>query len=425
MKIWSKIVTSPFVKITNERNRRRVCNTVNGKMFEATPEIVTLLKALKFPICSEALGDAFPEYRQTLPGILKRMLDEGIIMEIGNEDIALTGVTPVYERMFGLPNYNPKSPGIKVPFVGIPFGRGNPRSIATGNFPWELREITQKLHLNFHADSADALRFESINGHLDFDRLKTLIKEEALTDCGNIFMDMNESSNFIYDKIYAVAKKLFNTHTIPFFIGGDHSISYPLIRAASEQYNNLHVIHFDAHTDTYILPSDSLVHSGKTHHHGNFMHECLKNTTVAKVYQLGIRGASNLKQDELPRQHIHWCSHLKTLIAEGGKFCLPNDVPYYITFDIDVVDPAYAPGTATPVPGGFTPYEIQKLLALTLSDKHIVGFDFVEASGEHDKSNITTEYAIELILSLLSFVDKERHLSKPLGIPEVAVFQEN
>jgi agmatinase len=411
MMLTGKLFVSPFVRIVNERNRTKVCNTVNGKTFEAGPEIIKVLKVLKFPLYYQELLNAFDEYRQSLPWMTKFLLAEGIIMEKGREEIAMAGITPVYEKIFNLPNYSPRTPGFKVPFVGIPFGRGNPRSIATGKFPWHVRELTHKLHLNFHPGGADGLHFESIDTTLDFDALRALIKDGALTDCGNIFMDMNESSNFIYDKIYAIAKTFFKADTVPFFIGGDHSISYPLIKAAAEKYDRLHILHFDAHTDTYTLPSDGIDHDGKTHHHGNFIYKCLEDTAIAGVHQLGIRGVSNLQQqEELPRQHIYWCSHLKKLIAEGGELPLPDDVPWYVTFDIDVLDPAFAPGTATPVPRGFTPEEIQKLLRLTLRNKHIVGFDLVEASQEHDERNITTEYAIEIILSLLSCINKEKNV---------------
>jgi agmatinase len=111
---------------------------------------------------------------------------------------------------------------------------------------------------------------------------------------------------------------------------------------------------------------------------------------------------------------------LKALIAEGRELPLPDDVPWYVTFDIDVMDPAFAPGTATPVPRGFTPEEIQKLFQLTLRNKHIVGFDLVEATQEHDRFNVTTEYAIEIILSLLSCINQDKNLKVSLQGTEVA-----
>lgn len=417
------IFVSPFIQITKERNKSRVCNTISGKTFEVGSEIINILIALKHPRRYEELVHIIGDYQKSLPGIVEFLLGEGILIERGKESKALTGVTPVYERLFNFPHYNPKVPGLKIPFVGVPFGKGNPRSIATGKFPWYLRTLTHQLHLNLHQKIADGLRFESISTFLDDESLRGLISKGALTDFGNIFIDMNEDSSFVYEKIYTIAKSLFKNDTIPFFIGGDHSISYPLIKAASEKYQDLHVIHFDAHTDTYTLPHDRLEYNGKVHHHGNFAYRCLQDTQVKEIYQFGIRGVSNLQQEELPRQRIYWCSQLKELIRNGGKIDLPNDVPYYVTFDIDVMDPAFAPGTATPVTRGFTPEEIQKLFHLTLANKHIVGFDIVEASQEHDKANLTTELAIEIILSLISFIGSDRSLNTLMQEREAQVLQ--
>ena len=84
---------------------------------------------------------------------------------------------------------------------------------------------------------------------------------------------------------------------------------------------------------------------------------------------------------------------------------MPTDVPYYVTFDIDVLDPSVAPGTATPVPGGFNFEEIKQLFSVVLQNKNIVGLDLVETNPDYDKENLTMQTAIQTILYLLNLIN--------------------
>ncbi len=179
-------------------------------------------------------------------------------------------------------------------------------------------------------------------------------------------------------------------------LGGDHSILLPILRATAEIHPNLTLIQFDAHTDT----SDSSEESGgRRYHHGTCVRRAIEEGLVrgTRVFQIGIRGtiASADYLDFARQQNIHILdmpgfhdpeirrAFLDTLRETAGSG------PCYLTFDIDGIDPAFAPGTGTPVVGGLTSFEALNLMR-ALRGFHFVGGDVVEVAPAYDASNITS-----------------------------------
>lgn len=175
-------------------------------------------------------------------------------------------------------------------------------------------------------------------------------------------------------------------------LGGDHSILLPILRATAKRHSPLTLIQFDAHTDT----SDG--YPEQPYHHGTIIRRSLEAGLLEgpRVFQIGVRGSVH---DEAYDRYPHdaglhrldmrglhdperRASFLETIRATAG------DGPCYITFDIDGVDPAFAPGTGTPVPGGLTSHEALDLLA-SLRGLRIIGGDVVEVAPPYDSSNIT------------------------------------
>jgi len=175
-------------------------------------------------------------------------------------------------------------------------------------------------------------------------------------------------------------------------LGGDHSILIPIIRTIAPRHSGLTLIQFDAHTDT----SEGLPE--QRNHHGTMIRRALEAGLLEgpRVFQIGVRGSVHEEsydrycQDagihRLDMRAFHdrerRSAFLETLRSTAG------DGPCYITFDIDGVDPAFAPGTGTPVPGGLTSHEALDTLA-SLRGLRIVGGDVVEVSPPYDSSSIT------------------------------------
>ncbi len=191
-------------------------------------------------------------------------------------------------------------------------------------------------------------------------------------------------------------------------LGGDHSILLPILRATSKKRPGLTLIQFDAHTDT----SDQTA-SGQRFHHGTSVRRAIEEGLVqgTRVFQIGIRGfIESASYNDFPKQagiHIldmqgvHNPSRrdafLETLREVAGTG------PCYLTFDIDGVDPAFAPGTGTPVVGGLTSFEALNIMR-SFRGLQFVGGDVVEVAPAYDHSEITALLAAALALEIGALV---------------------
>jgi agmatinase len=177
-------------------------------------------------------------------------------------------------------------------------------------------------------------------------------------------------------------------------LGGDHSITYPILAAFE---GPVAVIQIDAHPDLAEYTA------GEEHHHGNFMSRALSLPQVTDVYQVGLRGTTVAPQGQIRGKvgMVLTPKGLRALGVEAFVAALPDASSYYVTFDIDSLDPIYAPGTSTPVPGGLTFEEAKDLLVAIGSSRRCVGFDLVEVNPQRDTNDHTAIAAIELLLAFL------------------------
>lgn len=188
-------------------------------------------------------------------------------------------------------------------------------------------------------------------------------------------------------------------------IGGDHSISLPLLRAHAQKHGPVALIHFDAHPDTW-----SSEYPNQPFSHGTPFCRAIEEKLVdTDAYlQIGIRGPTNGPEDYLDA--IRLGAKMITLdqIRQIGINAVIAEIqsrvgkrPAYVTLDIDAVDPAFAPGTGTPEVGGLTSYEMLQLVR-GLKGLNLVGYDLVEVSPPYDSANITAILAANLIFEFLS-----------------------
>jgi len=158
--------------------------------------------------------------------------------------------------------------------------------------------------------------------------------------------------------VEAEIRQLAAAHVAPVTIGGDHSITLPILRALAKRFGPLAVVHFDAHFD---LSGPDVW--GDDHHHGTPIRHAIDEGLVepGQLYQLGIRGPrGGAADDVIARSQGHTAISADDVAERGAKrVCAElreriGARPLYVTFDVDAIDPAFAPGTSTPVPGGLT-----------------------------------------------------------------------
>ena len=185
-------------------------------------------------------------------------------------------------------------------------------------------------------------------------------------------------------------------------VGGDHSLSLPLLRAVAKKHGPVALIQFDAHNDLW----DE--YFGCRYSHGTPFRRAIEEGLIREGHflQVGLRGQVYSEHDfEFAKQHkVHMVTaeqfHSGGIELVRKELAAFRDVPVYLTLDIDCVDPAFAPGTGTPQIGGFSSYQIVELVR-ALKGLQIVSCDLVEVSPPYDTGEITSLLAANLLFEML------------------------
>ena len=226
-----------------------------------------------------------------------------------------------------------------------------------------------------------------------------------VADMGDISCTPFNNSTAV-DQIYqGVNEKLSNIKNA-IFMGGDHTISYPILKSINEKYDlskGITLIHFDSHMDTWDEYFDEKLTHG-TPFKRAFEEDLINKDTSIHV---GIRGSINDKEDFARDAEMGFkiipCADILNIGIDGIVNKIKTrvgDTPCYISIDIDVVDPAFAPGTGTPECGGFSSLELLTILK-KLKGLNILGGDIVEVAPSYDSSEITSTLAATITYELI------------------------
>lgn len=287
---------------------------------------------------------------------------------------------------FGRATHTTDLTGVDVAVLGVPYDSSTSYRGGTRFGPRAIRE--QSLLLWGYNNAQHVAPFRSLK----------------VVDYGDVDV-VPPDIKATHAQIESTASRILDAGCRLLTLGGDHSISLPLLRAHAKKHGPLAVVHFDAHPDTW----DS-EYPQQPYSHGTpfkrAIDEGLIDTTA--YFQIGIRGPTNGPQDYedaialgarmitlddfRTRNLADVCAEVRTVV--GTK-------RLYVTLDIDVVDPAFAPGTGTPEVGGLTSYEILQLVR-GLRGLNTVGFDLVEVSPPYDHAGITSILAANLAFEFLS-----------------------
>ncbi len=266
----------------------------------------------------------------------------------------------------------------KAVFIGIPFDDATTYRPGARFGPMGVRDGSRLLR-----------PYNPFQGVYPFDELNAC-------DAG----DVDTVPGHIEDTMKKVEEGLLNilVFSTPFIVGGDHSITLPVLRAVHKVHGRVNLIHMDSHYDFW----DS--HWGKKYDHGTWLRRALEEGLLEEVVQIGIRGSVFSHEDVEDSKRLgitsfsirevkkNWGEVMDRVKALRG--------PTYVSFDIDVVDPAFAPGTGTPEVGGLTSFEALELVRGLPVE--LVGFDVVEVSPPYDVSELTTMLASNLIYEAMS-----------------------
>ncbi|MEX0340243.1 MAG: agmatinase [Arenibacterium sp.] len=274
--------------------------------------------------------------------------------------------------------------GLDVAFLGIPTDIGTSWRSGTRFGPKQIR-----------AESAMIRPYNMATGAAPFERLQ-------VADIGDLAIN-----TFSLKETIRIITESYNTilsaDVIPMAMGGDHSITLPILRGIAKKHGPVALVHVDAHADV----NDEMF--GERETHGTVFRRAFEEKLVEpdKVYQIGLRGTGYAASDfteaqgwgfQIFQAHELWGKSLITLGREIRRDI--GERPVYITYDIDSLDPAYAPGTGTPEIGGLTTPQALELIR-ALQGANIVGCDLVEVSPPYDPSGNTALTGANLLYELL------------------------
>jgi|TARA_B110000261_G_C13063369_1_gene349124 agmatinase len=267
--------------------------------------------------------------------------------------------------------------GVDLAITGIPFDQAVTNRPGSRFGPRAIREAStlQPCDPPFGWDINPLADFDVVDyGDLAFDYANVAAFPERLTD--HIRVILREGVG-----------------TLSF--GGDHYITFPILRAYAEKYGPMALVHFDAHSDTW--PDDDMTRID----HGTMFYKAVKEGLILpeKSVQIGIRTQNDYDAGvhviDAPRVH----GQTPSATAEQVKEIVGNH-PVYLTFDIDCLDPAFAPGTGTPVWGGLSSAQAAAILR-DIRGINMVGGDVVEVSPQYDVSGATAVAGAHAAMELM------------------------
>ena len=272
-----------------------------------------------------------------------------------------------------------------VAVIGVPFDSGTSYRPGARFGPAHIRQSSRLLR--------------TYNVALDVEPFTT----QQVADAGDIAVNPFNIGAAI-GTLHAATRELARDGTTLLTLGGDHTIALPLLRTMHELHGPIAVLHFDAHLDTWDT------YFGEPYTHGTPFRRAAEERLIDPDHCLhvGIRGPVYSPRDlpesaDLGFDTLH-CTEMESLgvtEAIARMRVRLGDRPVYVSLDIDVLDPAFAPGTGTPEPGGLTSRELLAMLR-GLSGANVVGADVVEVAPAYDHAEITGLAAAHAAYELLS-----------------------
>ena len=237
-----------------------------------------------------------------------------------------------------------------------------------------------------HAIRSESYGLETYSPYQDKD-----ITEGAIFDSGDIELCFGNPQR-VLDDIQERTHKILSDGKLPFMIGGEHLVTLGAFKAVAEKYPDVHIIHFDAHTD---LREEYL---GERLSHASVIRRCHDIVGDGRIYQFGIRSGE--------REEFYWAkehTHLNKFNFDGLEDVVSKlkDKPVYFTLDLDVLDPSVFPGTGTPEAGGVTFEELRRAVTLVTTKCNVVATDVNELSPTYDQSGVSTAVAGKIIREML------------------------
>jgi agmatinase len=278
-----------------------------------------------------------------------------------------------------------------VAIFGIPWDEGVGYRPGARFGPRSIREYSTRFA--FHERGAKE------GGYWSIEDKKRYLDAIRMVDCGDqdvLYLNVEQTFSAVTESV----RKIISAKIFPVILGGDHSISFPVVRSLNK-FRPLHIVHLDAHLDY----NDSI--EGVLLANGSPIRRISELDFVGEIVQIGIRGIrarEDAYRDSTSRGNkIFTMSDFRKMGIKGILSQIPRG-NLYVTIDIDVLDPSIAPGTSSPEFDGMTYREIKTLLAGIARHGRVVGFDLAELNPYLDPTGLTQSAAVMIILEFLAAI---------------------
>jgi agmatinase len=383
-------VVFPHLQVEAENAGYVVENLVFGTKLTASPDLLTVLEAFARP----TRLDAFCREHELPPDSLQALVDKFVLVPASEVGFLAGGlVTPAREQptigsptswwqldkaaraggwvVFGAP-YDGAATHAGARYGPTVVRQHAPRGVFTGG-------TVDDLELRRSYDTASVV----------------------VLDLGNVVHGPGESLDTFGARIGKLVRKAAMLGMRPAMIGGDHSLTWFALRELFAHHGAIGVIHFDAHPDLSVSVTGSVLT------HANVFSFVLGRPELEVLLQLGLRTLERVepmsRRIEDPRLTWRSALELRRLAPHDVLGSLRRDLPYYVSFDIDCLDPAIAPETGAPVPGGLDFHQGLELLDYIARELELVGIDMMEVTQGTARTNhaaaIAARYLCQVLLS--------------------------
>jgi arginase family enzyme len=371
------VVNAAFEPI-GRADRLELVNPLEGIRLKATGGIAQIWK----------LG-AVPPDLQDQAGFLSRLIDARFLVPRGAAETARAGVVRRSAHPLGPPwHSSEENRRPRWAIIGCAADFGAAQARPASGMSVVRRALSSRLGDAAPTD-AYAWSTRSRVAHADLD----------VADYGDVlYDDAVDTAPQLHAKVAFAVGQVLDAGSLPMLIGGDHSLSYPAITQVARRHPGLRVVHLDAHADRRKAGGN-----GRTAHCGDFVDWVCKEAPGVRFLTIGVRGHDTNFDDRAEHQAVTYVTAEEVL--RGG---MPDTLrefaaghPTYLTLDIDVLDPGFAPEVAYPSVGGLGHHHVSAIVAATAADSRLVGADFVEVCGSPTAANAAAARQADFIMTTL------------------------
>lgn len=394
-----KYIRSCAFKALFKDGSYEMVNVISGKTFRISMYLHDLLEFCsdwrqKEILVERMLNDSLDkaQVEQTLQNLVDSKMIVSRLSDVFCE------LVPQLPTFFGMKSGSLYGKQRHISLIGIPFGGGNDVDARCKDTPRILRKASN----SFFPLGITSKKVNRSFFHQSFPREAFHKNMEKMYDVGDVFYATGDNSVNYYDRITNVISRVVEMGNVPFCIGGDHSITYPILKGVSASSPSFSVLHFDAHSDLSDSDYLKVYQSSECEmlNHATFMSFCAGLDKVKEIIQIGVREPflvenPKCRQVSLPEMRA------ENTICQS---LIEKEDYVYLSFDIDFFDPSIAPGTASKIIGGGLYEETFIFLSKILRNKKILGIDIVETNLYLDSSYMTTQLVMKLMLHLLGLI---------------------